>query len=182
MRCSLYGKLPAKRDFVAVAAPRPFLNTWEPWMQGGISASRQSLGDAWQNAFLTAPIWRFWLGADLCGAPVIGPSCLRSTVSAATFRSHCLPGGCEGADSAAGYRPAGPMVRGRREFFFVDAGAGCELRNDLRGARTACRTGIEAGAQLNDGMEQVRWCDCGAASGLGSTNCSSRSGADHASA
>jgi len=72
MRCSLYGKLPAKRDFVAVAAPRPFLNIWEPWMQGGISASRQSLGKDWQNAFLTAPIWRFWLGADLCGATVLG--------------------------------------------------------------------------------------------------------------
>jgi type VI secretion system protein ImpM len=72
MRCGLYGKLPAKRDFVAVAAPRPFLNIWEPWMQGGISASRQSLGKDWQEAFLTAPIWRFWLGADLCGATVIG--------------------------------------------------------------------------------------------------------------
>lgn len=72
MRCGLYGKLPAKRDFVAVAAPREFLNIWEPWMQGGISASRQSLGKDWQNAFLTAPIWRFWLGADLCGATVLG--------------------------------------------------------------------------------------------------------------
>jgi len=72
MQCSLYGKVPAKRDFIAIGAPRQFLNVWEPWLQGGISASRAALGDKWQSAFLTAPIWRFWLGADICGRSVIG--------------------------------------------------------------------------------------------------------------
>jgi type VI secretion system protein ImpM len=72
MQCSLYGKVPAKRDFIAVGAPREFLNAWEPWLQGAISASRATLGDKWQPAFLTAPIWRFWLGADICGRSVIG--------------------------------------------------------------------------------------------------------------
>jgi type VI secretion system protein ImpM len=72
MQCSLYGKLPTKRDFIAVGAPRDFLNAWEPWLQGGVSASRATLGEQWQEAFLRAPIWRFWLGADLCGTSVIG--------------------------------------------------------------------------------------------------------------
>jgi type VI secretion system protein ImpM len=72
MQCSLYGKLPAKRDFIAIGAPRDFLNAWEPWLQGGVSASRTTLGEKWQSAFLTAPIWRFWLGADICGKSVIG--------------------------------------------------------------------------------------------------------------
>jgi type VI secretion system protein ImpM len=72
MRCSLFGKLSAKRDFIAVFAPRDFLNVWEPWMQGGISASRDRLGEDWQRAFLAAPIWRFWLGAEICGATVLG--------------------------------------------------------------------------------------------------------------
>jgi type VI secretion system protein ImpM len=72
MQCSLYGKVPAKRDFIAIGAPREFLNAWEPWLQGGISASRNKLADKWQSAFLTAPIWRFWLGADICGRSVIG--------------------------------------------------------------------------------------------------------------
>jgi len=72
MQCSLYGKVPAKRDFIAIGAPREFLNAWEPWLQGAISASRTSLGERWQSAFLTAPIWRFWLGADICGRSVIG--------------------------------------------------------------------------------------------------------------
>jgi type VI secretion system protein ImpM len=72
MQCSLYGKVPAKRDFIAIGAPREFLNAWEPWLQGAISASRAALRDKWQPAFLTAPIWRFWLGADICGRTVIG--------------------------------------------------------------------------------------------------------------
>jgi type VI secretion system protein ImpM len=72
MQCSLYGKVPVKRDFIAIGAPREFLNAWEPWLQGGISASRTALGDRWQSAFLTAPIWRFWLGGDICGRSVIG--------------------------------------------------------------------------------------------------------------
>jgi type VI secretion system protein ImpM len=72
MRCALYGKLPAKRDFIAIGTPRAFLDIWEPWMQGGISASRNNLKDEWKQVFLTAPIWRFWLGADLCGTTVLG--------------------------------------------------------------------------------------------------------------
>jgi type VI secretion system protein ImpM len=72
MQCSLYGKLPAKRDFISMGAPRDFLNAWEPWLQGGVAASRNKLGRTWQAAFLTAPIWRFWLGADICGTSVIG--------------------------------------------------------------------------------------------------------------
>ncbi len=72
MNCSLYGKLPSKRDFVAVRAPRAFLDAWEPWLQAAISSSRNELGKDWQLAFLTAPIWRFWLGADVCGRSAIG--------------------------------------------------------------------------------------------------------------
>jgi type VI secretion system protein ImpM len=72
MRCSLFGKLAAKRDFIAIATPRKFLETWEPWVQSCMSTSRHQLGDQWQQAFLSAPVWRFWLGSDICGAAVAG--------------------------------------------------------------------------------------------------------------
>jgi type VI secretion system protein ImpM len=72
MRCSLFGKLAAKRDFIALFAPRDFLTAWEPWMQSCVSASRNTLGDIWLQAYLAAPIWRFWLGADICGSTVVG--------------------------------------------------------------------------------------------------------------
>jgi type VI secretion system protein ImpM len=72
MRCGLFGKLGAKRDFIALATPRNFLEAWEPWVQSSLSASRNQLGDRWQQAFLTAPLWRFWLGAGICGTTVAG--------------------------------------------------------------------------------------------------------------
>jgi type VI secretion system protein ImpM len=72
MRCGLFGKLSAKRDFIALATPRSFVEAWEPWVQASISASRYQLGDRWRQAFLTAPLWRFWLGADICGTTVVG--------------------------------------------------------------------------------------------------------------
>jgi type VI secretion system protein ImpM len=72
MRCGLFGKLSAKRDFIALATPRSFMEAWEPWVQSSLSASRYQLGERWQQAFLTAPLWRFWLGADLCGTTVVG--------------------------------------------------------------------------------------------------------------
>lgn len=72
MPIGLYGKVPTKRDFIAISASREFLLAWEPWMQGGVSASTMRLGDGWKPAFLRAPIWRFWLGAGICGETVVG--------------------------------------------------------------------------------------------------------------
>lgn len=72
MPCGLYGKLPVKRDFVAVNTPRDFLLVWEEWLQGGVSASRISLGHDWLRAYLQAPLWRFWMGGGICGIPVAG--------------------------------------------------------------------------------------------------------------
>jgi len=61
MRCGLFGKLVQAR-LHRLATPRSFLEAWEPWVQSSLSASRHQLGDPWQQAFLTAPVWRFWLG------------------------------------------------------------------------------------------------------------------------
>ena len=72
MRIGFFGKLPAKRDFIAVEASRAFLLVWEAWLQGGLKASMHSLGDAWRPSFLKAPIWRFWLGSEICGQTVMG--------------------------------------------------------------------------------------------------------------
>ena len=65
MQCGLFGKLPVKRDFVAINLPRGLLTLWENWLQASVAASREVLGRDWQDTFLTAPIWRFWLGQDL---------------------------------------------------------------------------------------------------------------------
>lgn len=72
MGAGLFGKLPAKRDFVAANAPRRFLETWEAWLQAGVATSKQALGAGWAENYNRAPIWRYWLGADFCGEALIG--------------------------------------------------------------------------------------------------------------
>ena len=72
MKCGIFGKLPAKRDFVAHNLPRQFLSFWETWLQSAVSASHTQLGDQWHEAFLSAPIWRFWIGARICGTSAAG--------------------------------------------------------------------------------------------------------------
>ena len=72
MRIGIFGKLPVKRDFIALNLPQGFLHVWEEWLQASVAASRQQLGEGWKDQFLTAPIWRFWLGRDICGQSVTG--------------------------------------------------------------------------------------------------------------
>ena len=72
MAAGFFGKLPAKRDFVAAGASRAFLEAWEPWLQASLATSRQKLGDGWAGAYNRAPIWRFWLGANFAGEAIVG--------------------------------------------------------------------------------------------------------------
>jgi type VI secretion system protein ImpM len=72
MPAGFFGKLPAKRDFVASGVSRGFLALWEPWLQASLATSRQTLGDSWPSAYNRMPIWRFWLGAQFCGEATIG--------------------------------------------------------------------------------------------------------------
>lgn len=73
MRCGLFGKLPSKRDFIALSAPRAFLRVFEPWLEAGLTEGREHGAiDDWTAAFNSAPIWRFWLGPALCGEAFTG--------------------------------------------------------------------------------------------------------------
>lgn len=58
----LYGKLPAHGDFIERGLPGQFVRTWDEWLQRVVSDSRDLLGEAWLDHYLTSPIWRFALG------------------------------------------------------------------------------------------------------------------------
>ena len=64
------GKLPARGDFVRVGLPRDFTDPWDAWLDSMMAGSRFAAGEAWLPAFLEAPIWRFILGAGVCGPRV----------------------------------------------------------------------------------------------------------------
>ncbi|HEY7041875.1 MAG TPA: type VI secretion system-associated protein TagF [Methylomirabilota bacterium] len=56
-----YGKLPSLGDFASRRLPEEFIRPWDAWLQECLQASRDALGEAWQDCYLTTPIWRFAL-------------------------------------------------------------------------------------------------------------------------
>lgn len=63
----LFGKLPARGDFVRVGLPGQFVTPWDAWLQDVVAGSRDRLGAVWLDAWLEAPVWRFALAPGLCG-------------------------------------------------------------------------------------------------------------------
>lgn len=68
-----FGKLPSEGDFVRRRIAGDVLAPFEAWLEAGLRASRAALGEAWLDAFLTAPVWRFVLSGGVCGpSPAAG--------------------------------------------------------------------------------------------------------------
>jgi type VI secretion system ImpM family protein len=63
-----FGKLPSHGDFISRRLPTELLAAWEAWLDVGLQHSRDSLGDAWLQTYLSSPIWCFSASADCCGA------------------------------------------------------------------------------------------------------------------
>ena len=72
MPFGLFGKLPQKRDFLSINLPTAVLNPFETWLQSAVTASRSEIGRNWENYYLVAPIWHFWLGKDILGTAITG--------------------------------------------------------------------------------------------------------------
>lgn len=60
-KTGIYGKLPAHGDFLIRNLGSAFIDPWDEWLQFYVSASREQLGEAWLETYLTSPIWRFVL-------------------------------------------------------------------------------------------------------------------------
>ena len=56
-----YGKLPTLGDFASRRLESDFIEPWDLWLGEGLAAQREQLGDAWLDAYLASPVWRFVL-------------------------------------------------------------------------------------------------------------------------
>lgn len=68
----LFGKLPAKGDFLTRGLPPLVLQAWEGWLQTVLAASRDRLGPVWGERWRQMPVWRFWIGPDVFGVACAG--------------------------------------------------------------------------------------------------------------
>lgn len=62
-----FGKLPARGDFVVRRLPPEFVEPWHAWCVEGLLAAQQALGPDWLEAFLVAPVHRYWLAPGVLG-------------------------------------------------------------------------------------------------------------------
>lgn len=65
------GKLPSRGDFISRGLPRSFLSPWRSWVDASLAASRRTLGEGWELAWLEAPVWRFTLPGGACGPDAV---------------------------------------------------------------------------------------------------------------
>jgi type VI secretion system protein ImpM len=56
-----YGKLPTLGDFASRRLEADFIEPWDLWLGEGLQSQRDLLGDAWLDAYLQSPPWRFML-------------------------------------------------------------------------------------------------------------------------
>lgn len=61
----LFGKLPARGDFISRSIDRDLLRPLEDWLLPLVQTARGLLGDGWSAAWHHAPAWRFWIGPDI---------------------------------------------------------------------------------------------------------------------
>lgn len=57
-----FGKLPGSGDFLRRGLPQSVAEAWDRWLQQGLLAAREALGEPWLDYYLVAPVWRFALG------------------------------------------------------------------------------------------------------------------------
>jgi type VI secretion system protein ImpM len=66
-----FGKIPALGDFFRLNLPAGFVQPWDDWLQDGILAARKTLGDSWDTAYMSAPLWRFTIPPGLAGSQAV---------------------------------------------------------------------------------------------------------------
>jgi len=62
-----YGKLPSHGDFVGRRLPPDVRDCFDRWLQAALVRSKEELGAAWLPTWGSSPLWRFVVGAGVCG-------------------------------------------------------------------------------------------------------------------
>ncbi len=67
-----FGKIPDRGDFVRHGLPQSFVAPLDAWWQAVLPGSRAILGEAWVDAWMEAPVWRFAMAPGVCGPAAAG--------------------------------------------------------------------------------------------------------------
>ncbi len=73
-----YGKLPTLGDFASRRLEGDFIEPWDLWLGECMQAQRDAIGEAWVEAYLHSPPWRFLLMPGVL--PGFDPACMLAGV------------------------------------------------------------------------------------------------------
>ncbi len=62
-----FGKIPGVGDFLRFGLGASFVRTWDDWVQRTMLTLAEALGQGWDAAYMSAPIWRFSLPPGQAG-------------------------------------------------------------------------------------------------------------------
>ena len=65
-----HGKLPTLGDFTSRGLDHDFVVVWDEWLSAGLSRLRADSPDAWVDAYLASPTWRFVVTPRFLPAPL----------------------------------------------------------------------------------------------------------------
>jgi type VI secretion system protein ImpM len=63
--------MPSLGDFFRLDLPRSFVEPWDEMLQNALMSAKRSMGEGWNAAYMSAPIWRFALGPGQAGPNAI---------------------------------------------------------------------------------------------------------------
>ena len=145
----LFGKLPARGDFVRENLPRDFTDLWDAWWQRGLADTQRRPREEWCAAWLEAPVWRFMLPPGLCGRNGVLGLWLPSVDKVGRYSPLTIAAAAPGdrarsarrrADEASSDRAAtAASCPARASVDGAPSGGAAERRDDLRDARARWR-------------------------------------------
>lgn len=107
-----YGKIPAQGDFLRKGLSPDFVSRWDQWLQGALLAAKEVLGSRWQDAYFSAPIWRFALGPGTSGPKAAVGVLMPSVDRVGRQFPLTLVAECEAESGWAAYQSAAPVFDG----------------------------------------------------------------------
>ena len=72
MALAVYGKHPAKGDFLEHGIPAALKPALERWLDTVLAEAKSALGSDWQAVWPAAPMLRFWVGEGIWGSALAG--------------------------------------------------------------------------------------------------------------
>ena len=79
------GKLPIRADFIRRHVSLAYVERWHDWLTESLAGVRDALGEAWLDAYLYGPIWRFAVPSGLAGPQAVAGTLMPSVDSVGRY-------------------------------------------------------------------------------------------------